>query len=584
MRKHLFLLLALLAVSTAGNAQVSCLNIGYCDGQVSKTVHKEFCSNDKDVWVSGAIWLPASDINVCAGNELKSIRAGLAQKISIDTMCVWVRESLDGDNLAEGGIPKADIQKGWNEIALNSPLALDGTNTTGLYIGYAYHQTSVNQGLSVLLEPTPNALFVKHGDGEWADRSDEGLLCVEGLVYGDNLPKFNLRLASIDAPDFFILDRGKMTVSGVVKNLGVETVTGFDLEIKVDGIDEVYTAHIDSVLAFQDVKPFVFEVAPAIQQIGSGRITATIVKLNEGDDLNMADNSAYDVFETVEHDYSRMVLIEEFTTEECVNCPRVAGYIHELLDDEAYKDVVLAVCHHAGYYTDWLTVPCASDYLWYYNEGGSTYAPAIMIDRWTRNNANTPVFNPTSVDQIKSLVNTRLAKTALVSIKIDAEVLEETSQVKVTVTGNRSKEDFTVNPARITVFLVENNLAQRHQAGATADFMHHHATRKVNSNWGDVLEWNGNDYTYECTLDLRADYVRENLQLIAMIYDYDSTDATKNEVANAGTLYYADFTTTGISDIVTDNTETTIYDLCGRRVENPQKGIYVVGGKKMVMK
>ena len=200
--------MALLAVSTAGNAQVSCLNIGYCDGQVSKTVHKEFCSNDKDVWVSGAIWLPASDINVCAGNELKSIRAGLAQKISIDTMCVWVRESLDGDNLAEGGIPKADIQKGWNEIALNSPLALDGTNTTGLYIGYAYHQTSVNQGLSVLLEPTPNALFVKHGDGEWADRSDEGLLCVEGLVYGDNLPKFNLRLASIDAPDFFILRFG----------------------------------------------------------------------------------------------------------------------------------------------------------------------------------------------------------------------------------------------------------------------------------------------------------------------------------------------------------------------------------------
>ena len=80
MRKHLFLLLALLAVFTAGNAQVSCLNIGYCDGQVSKTVHKEFCSNDKDVWVSGAIWLPASDINVCAGNELKAIRAGLAQK------------------------------------------------------------------------------------------------------------------------------------------------------------------------------------------------------------------------------------------------------------------------------------------------------------------------------------------------------------------------------------------------------------------------------------------------------------------------------------------------------------------------
>ena len=131
MRKYLFLLLTLLAVSTAGNAQISYLNIGYCDGRVSKTVHKEFCSSEKDIWVNGAIWLPASDINVCAGNELRTIRAGLAQKISIDTMCVWVREKLDGNNLAEGGIPKADIQKGWNEITLNTPLALDGNNTTG---------------------------------------------------------------------------------------------------------------------------------------------------------------------------------------------------------------------------------------------------------------------------------------------------------------------------------------------------------------------------------------------------------------------------------------------------------------------
>lgn len=584
MRKNWFLLLALLAVATAGNAQVSCLNIGYCDGQVSKTVHKEFCSNDKDVWVSGAIWLPASDINVCAGNDLKAIRAGLAQKISLDTMCVWVRETLDGANLAEGGIPKADIQKGWNEIELNSPMILDGTNTTGLYIGYSYHQSSVNQGLSVLLEPTPNALFVKHGDGEWADRSDEGLLCVEGLVYGDNLPKLNLRLASIDAPEFFILDKGKMNVSGVVKNLGVQTVTGFDLEIRVEGIDEVYTAHVDSVLAFQDVKPFVFEVAPSIQQMGMGRITATIVKLNEGDDLNMADNTASDVFETVEHDYSRMVLIEEFTTEECVNCPRVAGYIHDLLEKEEYKDVVLAVCHHAGYYTDWLTVPCASSYLWYYNEGGSTYAPAIMIDRWTRANSKTPVFNPGSVEQIETLVNARLGRPALVSLKITAEVDDETNKVNVKVNGSRSKENFTVNPPRITVFLVENNIPHHHQSGATGDYIHQHATRKVNSDWGEVIEWNGNDYTYECTLDLRADYVRENLQLIAMIYDYDEVDATKNEVANASTLYFADFTSTGISDIMADDADKSIFDLFGRRVENPGKGVYIVSGKKVVMK
>ncbi len=587
MKKILLSILALLAVSTAGNAQISGLNIGYCNGEVSTTTHKEFCSQEKNVWVSGAIWLPASDINVNAGNEIGAIRAGLAQKIGIDTICVWVRETLDGANLAEGGIPKANVKKGWNEIQLNSPLTLDGNNTTGLYIGYSYHQTSVNQGLSVFLTPTPNALFVKHADGEWADRSDEGLLCVEGLVYGDNLPKLNLRLSSIDAPEYFILDKGKMTITGQVKNLGVQTVTGFDVEARVDGIDEVYTAHIDSTLAYQEIKSFAFEVAPAIQVTGSGKVTVTITKLNEGDDLNMADNVASDVFETVQHDYTRVVLVEEFTTEECVNCPRVASYMHEMLDKEKYKNTVTALCHHAGYYTDWLTVPSASTYLWYYNAGGSTYAPALMADRWTSKGGTTPVFNPGSLSQLESIVDTRLARPAFVSLNIKAEIDEETNKVNIQVNGSRSKADVCANPARITVYLAENNISPRSQAGATPDFIHQHVVRKVNSDWGEVIEWNGDDYTYECALDLRADYVRENLQVIAMIYDYDRNDATKNEVANAATLYYQDFTgTEGITTVTGDDGKQQVFDLQGRRVEGDtlRPGLYIINGKKQVVK
>ncbi|MBO4606305.1 MAG: Omp28-related outer membrane protein [Prevotella sp.] len=583
MRKFLSLILTLLTVSMVGNAQVTSVNLGYCDGDVSRTVHSEFCSSEKDVWVSGAIWLPASDINVCAGNELRVIRAGLAQKISIDTMCVWVRETLDGANMAEGGIPKADIQKGWNEIALNTPMALDGNNTTGLYFGYSYHQTSVNQGMSVFLEPTPHALYLNLGEEGWVDRSDEGLLCVEGMVFGDNLPALNLRLASIDAPDYYVLDKGKMHLTGVVKNLGVKTVTGFDVEARIDGIDEVYTAHIDSVLEFQTMNLFEFDISPAITQLGEGRVTVTITKLNEGDDLNMADNVASDVYEVVEHDFSRMVLIEEFTTEKCVNCPRVAGFIHELLDNEAYKDVAVAICHHAGYDTDWLTIPSDYSYLWYYNDGGSTYCPAAMIDRSARG-GSTPVFLPSSVEQLASLVNGRLVKPALVSVNVKAEVDEENNKVKVMVNGSRSKEDFTVNPARINVFLVENNIKPRAQSGATSDFMHQHVTRKVNSDWGEVIEWNGNDYYYEYTFDLRADYVRDNLQIVALIYDYDPNDAAKNEVANAGTLYYADFTSTGISAVQADTPSSTIYDLYGRVITHPTKGIYIVDGQKVIVK
>ena len=165
MRKFLFSIFALLAVCTAGNAQISGLNIGYCNGEVSTTPHREFCSTEKDIWVSGAIWLPASDINVNKGNEIGAIRAGLAQKIGIDTLCVWLRDKLDGANLAEGGIPKADIVKGWNEIKLNTPLPLDGTNTDGLYIGFSYHDGP--ELLDRLLSEHPEIEYVQRRSRLW---------------------------------------------------------------------------------------------------------------------------------------------------------------------------------------------------------------------------------------------------------------------------------------------------------------------------------------------------------------------------------------------------------------------------------
>ena len=172
------------------------------------------------------------------------------------------------------------------------------------------------------------------------------------------------------------------------------------------------------------------------------------------------------------------------------------------------------------------------------------------------------------------------------SLTLKAEIDSEANVVKVNVSGNRAKEDITVNPARITVYLVENNINDRAQAGAGPDFVHQHVVRKVNSDWGEVLEWNGNDYSYDCQLDLRADYVLDNLQVIAMIYDYDQNDATLSEVANAAALSYADFTTDDIRSINAEDSEQVVYDLQGRRMSGDKlpKGLYIINGRKQVVK
>ncbi len=42
--------------------------------------------------------------------------------------------------------------------------------------------------------------------------------------------------------------------------------------------------------------------------------------------------------------------------------------------------------------------------------------------------------------------------------------------------------------------------------------------------------------------------------------------------------------TTGIESIVTENADKTVYDLSGRRIQNPTKGLYIIGGKKVYIK
>ncbi|MCI7598374.1 MAG: hypothetical protein SOY06_08925 [Prevotella sp.] len=125
MKRLLSTVIALLALCGVGNAQVSALNIGYCNGTVKTASTKGFSSKEKNTWISGAIYLPASKLKVYAGNHIDSIHAGLASAVNIDSLRVWVRTSLDCDDLAYGALNKTEepkLKRGWNTVGLNTAL------------------------------------------------------------------------------------------------------------------------------------------------------------------------------------------------------------------------------------------------------------------------------------------------------------------------------------------------------------------------------------------------------------------------------------------------------------------------------
>ncbi len=530
----LFLLAVLLSALSAESwaQEVSGVALGYCNGEMTYSGNNNHYSQQSDVDVSAAIFIPGDLLSTFEGNEIRVIRAALGSRLNVTKLTVWVRRTLDGENLAQDTIgtnttPK--IAKGWNEITLAEPYQITESDAQGLYVGYTYHQKSTTVAISTIAAPQPNAFFAQLPGEEWADFSDEACLSIEALVYGDQLPKVNLALSNLEAPNMLARERGDLVLTGTVTNLATLTVTGYDVIANVNGTD--YSAHVDAEIPYKGTQDF--RVTVNIPQIEGNEGTANvrIDNINEGPDENPNDNVGTVGFQIIEHDFTRNVLVEEFTTESCPNCPRVAGYLHDALEDEQFNGRVFSMCHHSGYYTDWLTIPSDNEYLWFYGAGQGTYAPAVMINRNPYGSEITPVFLPQSAAQFKAFFLNEMDRQAYVSVNVKAEYNATNDTVTVTVTGAKALESLGEN-TRIVVNLIENNIKARSQAGANSEFIHQHVTRRVNSTWGDELSFDGDEYTYSCRFPLIADYVRDNLEVIAYIFNYDHQSAINCEVHN----------------------------------------------------
>lgn len=583
MKKAILSLLTLLAGSTACHAQTSGMNVGYCQGEngsFPSTTDSYFAdmSTKKQTWTSCAILLKGDRVKNLSGNQIREINAALASKLNVDSMAVWVSKDLDGPVLSADTV--TTMEKGWNTVALTK--AVDITeDMTQLYIGYSYHQKSTCKAMSCLdTGNTGLSCFTRSGNDEWADYSSTLTACVEAVVYGDNLPKYDIALENLTVQKNYVVDKETLAFTISVRNNAAETVNSFDAVCSISGIDETYTAHCDTPLAYNESRTYNLVIEPkAIQTMDpdTRTLTVTLDNLEGGRDELPSDNTLSAPFNVTLHSYERNVLLEEFTTEKCTNCPRVANYVHKAMTDPEFEGRLNTMENHVGYEYDYLTATFHKDWEWFFD---NEYAPAVMYDRCAMESDATAVTLPSSSDELMQNIRYRMNQDAYVSLKITAALDTEKQMVNVRVTGSRAKKDFTINPARITVVLTETNIKARSQAGATGDYYHYNVGRRVNSSWGDVIEWDDDDYTYECSIPYTQDYDMDNLGILAFVHDYDADNKTKCEVANSAAITSAAFDgyVSGITS-VTDNAskdKQMIYDLSGRRMNSVKRGINII--------
>lgn len=601
MRKILLLLFSLLATVQI-SAQEDTLLLGYCKGQVASSGKSTPKGRE---WVSGAIKLGPDQLQPYAGNKISEIRIGLCSRINIDTLRVWVRSSsLLSDNVTSGEITTHSvpaIRKGWNVVELSLPYDIKGSET--LLVGFDFKQRGSTPALSFTGKAAKQTSFLKEQEtGTWKDAQKYGNISIEAVITGNNLPQYDLALSSASA--LYNPKTGKMNITAQVYNAATRPVQGFTLSTSVSGMSQPFVTHFNTLVNSGKTESISYSIQPDNGIIdGNNSLTMDISGLDEHEDIDKSNNTLVTGMSFVTN-----VLIEEFTTENCPNCPRVAGYLHEALQRPDYEGRVFPAAHHDMYYEDWLTLQQSMvdgkmvstdiyDFARLYNDRG-TYAPAVMYNRnawFTSNSGNdTPVSLPGSVSEIQEVLDYALAQPANATItSLTASYGDNDTTLIVDVEGLAKGVD--AKNLRITVMLTEDNINAHDQAGTTTAFVHQHVSRAFNSIWGVPIALDGNKFRYRVKLGLNTQYFtkvegvtfldeyrnwkKEDMHVIALLNN-NSNNVSACNIVNVESIPFSEVT--GIKNIIGGNiseqpVHTEYYSLDGVLLSTPPShGVFIL--------
>lgn len=247
--------------------------------------------------------------------------------------------------------------------------------------------------------------------------------------------------------------------------------------------------------------------------------------------------------------FTRKVLLEQFTTAQCGYCPAGADRIHDAIDG---NNNVIWIKHHAGFGTDGITNNINETMTVFY--GGSTFAPAMMLDRTNFDPAANPgpVGNVGNISAVRSLVAQAKSRETYCKLYTPTVSLNlETHHLTGTVSGRFGDHVWDEN-TRLCIFLIEDSIfMEQHDYyngdpsnSYSVDYWHMASVRDaVTDMWGDsfsVDEANDMSFTYDFDYILPSNYAYKNCKIVAFVYNYDPTNVNNCQVMNAAESPYFD--------------------------------------------
>lgn len=217
---------------------------------------------------------------------------------------------------------------------------------------------------------------------------------------------------------------------------------------------------------------------------------------------------------------SRVVLIEDFTGQNCVNCPDAHAVIEQL--EEQYPGSIVAVSIHAGSfafskeYTSF-----EANYIGLGTEEGQLYNDSWNVESWPSGVVNRR-GGPANYDTWATTVRDELAREADIALDLSAKL-----------EGNDIKIDVKLEPQAdidgyLQVWVIESGIVAFQRSlghGTIRDYVHNHVFRAtVNGQNGEQIALRdgihaSKAYTIAMRDNEQERWVAQNLSVVAFVAD-----------------------------------------------------------------
>jgi hypothetical protein len=531
--KRLFLLLATLLVTSwvSMNAQGLCSlrsraaqsslravelkGFGYADRN-SEKAQGVGISNEPSTLLA-LIEIPPMGGNVLKGISFRTLGKDVKGKGAIVVMDAATKKVVYTQN--------AQIEEGNNAVALSTPFTFQDGKT--YYVGYQIHADAGKEAFVLGFDGKESLAQANYFKSLNRDVAKDQTIEVENLVESGILFGSIMIFADIeDKKDILndwalILGCGarknvkaneKQNMSIAVRNIGANAIQSATVRYAFNGTDVMDT---EKSVSIQPGESGNFAIEIAYPASGMGSLSLSLSKINGKDHASKGTPLVvpYTILSEGGPFPKETLLFEHFTTEQCGNCPRGKLVFEQYMETLKEKGYALSyVQHHAGFYTDFLTLKESEDLLPYYFVNGS-FAPAFCIDRMAFGEEGSMLAGNTGTSE-----GTILAK-AGESLQIGkftaVEQKEENGKLLVTAKGTLV-DGINPNLIYITAIVTEDNINAQRQAGASGRYVHHGVARLyLSSAFGDKATVNGKEFTITFPAkEIKADWKKEDLKVV----------------------------------------------------------------------